>query len=75
MTDTRIYRVTDRSTQVPRLVEASNPAAAIRHVAKLRYAVDVPSAKEVAALMSSGYRVEVAGADNAGEAQQAAVRG
>ncbi len=62
---TRIYRVLETlvSDMPPkaRLVEASSPAQALRHVVAPRFKVDVPTTKDVAELMSGGAKVEQAG--------------
>lgn len=55
---TRIYRVADGD--VVRLVEAINPAQAIRHCASQRYRIGVAKATDVAYLMGKGVRVEQA---------------
>jgi hypothetical protein len=59
-TATRIYRITTASKVY--LVEAITQSRAISHVAKKTMAIDVPSAKEVGALVKSGTDMEVAGA-------------
>ena len=53
---TRIYRVDDAGTI--RLIEAANPAQAIRHCASQRYHVSVANARDVAYLMGKGTQVE-----------------
>ena len=60
---TRIYRVADGD--VIRLVEAINPAQAIRHCASQRYRIGVAKATDVAYLMGKGVQVEQAGAEGA----------
>lgn len=55
---TRIYRVADGD--IVRLIEAANPAQALRHCATQRYHVGVAKATDVAYLMSKGVRVEQA---------------
>ena len=59
MSQTRLYIVT-AAQAAPRLVEATNPATALRHVARSLYSVAVASPKEVAALMAKGVTVETA---------------
>lgn len=61
---TRIYRVADGDTV--RLIEAANPAQAIRHCATQRYHIAPARAHDVAYLMGRGVKVETAGVD-AGE--------
>lgn len=58
---TRIYSVTDNATKKARLVDAGNPAQAVRHVAVKAYSVSVATPKEVAALVANGVAVERAG--------------
>jgi len=55
---TRIYRVADGD--VVRLVEAINPAQAIRHCASQRYRIGVAKATDVAYLIGKGVQVEQA---------------
>lgn len=72
MTTTRIYRVADGD--IVRLIEAANPAQAIRHCASQRYSIKPASASDVAYLMGKGTHVETAGANEA-EAAEAETRG
>lgn len=58
---TRIYTVTNKATGARRLVDASHPSTAIRHVAASAFDVEVASAKDVATYMSSGIKVETVG--------------
>lgn len=56
---TRTYSVTP--TEGPsRLVEATNQAQALRHVAKDTFTVKIAGGMEVARLMSSGVKLEQA---------------
>ena len=55
---TRLYRVTDGETI--RLIEAANPAQAIRFCAAQRYTVEVAKAKDVCTLMAKGIVLEQA---------------
>ena len=55
----RLYIVTEPN-HAPRLIEAANPAQAIRHCAK-KFAVRVAKASDVALLMSEGAKVEKTG--------------
>lgn len=55
---TRLYRVTDGDTV--RLIEATNPAQAIRFCAAKRYTVEVAKAKDVCTLMAKGVALEQA---------------
>ena len=58
---TRIYAV--GAGEIFRLVEATNKAAALRHVAKDLINVEVASQKTLVAAMQDGVRVERAGAE------------
>lgn len=55
----RIYMVASNNAR--RLVMASSPAQALRHVAQAQYEVKPANALEVAELMGAGSRVERAG--------------
>ena len=55
---TRIYRVADGDAV--RLVEATNPAQALRHCALQRYTIAPAKATDVAYLMGKGIKVEQA---------------
>jgi hypothetical protein len=57
---TRIYKVVGLTPDDVRLVDASHPNAAIRHVAESIYSVSVASTKDVAALLGRGVKVEEA---------------
>jgi len=54
----RIYVVHDNATQKARLIEAGNPAQAVRHVAAEQFMVRVASPYDVAQLVSSGVTLE-----------------
>lgn len=54
----RIYAVTEKMTGLSRLIEAQNPAQAIRHVANDMFEVKAASASTVARLMSGGAKLE-----------------
>ncbi len=56
---TRIYMVTDNSGK-NKLVEASTPSGALRHVAKTYFDVKVASQKDIVNLMKDGQEVETA---------------
>ena len=58
MTTLRIYLVADKATKKPRLVRASHPATALRHVADDAFTVKVASQDELVAAFESGTRVE-----------------
>lgn len=60
--DTRIY-VVRNSAGAARLVQAPNPAQALRHVTKQEFTVRAATAIEVANLMSAGAKLELAGVD------------
>ena len=53
----RLYVVTDKRSGEQRLIEAANPAQAVRVVAS-RYKAEPASAAEVAALYERGIKVE-----------------
>lgn len=55
---TRIYAVTSRIDGKARLIEAINPAQAMRHVAHDLFEVAPANARTVANLMGQGVRVE-----------------
>ena len=55
---TRIYQVTDNDTV--RLIDAANPAQAIRFCAAQRYTVQVAKAKDICTLMAKGVVLEQA---------------
>lgn len=57
--NTRIYLVRDRATDAVRLVEAANPAQAIRHAALQAYHVKPAKAIDVAYHMGKGAKVEI----------------
>lgn len=58
--DTRMYYVRnkDKIDDKGRLVEASHPAQAFRHVARELLEVSLPTALEVARLMAAGVKPE-----------------
>lgn len=58
-TVTRIYKV-DQDTGDKYLIEAATPAQALRHVTAGMFKVSPASAKDVAALMDQGVKVESA---------------
>jgi hypothetical protein len=58
------YQVDEKGSDKPRLVEADNPAAALKHAAKSRFTVSKPLvATALVALMGSGVAVEKAGTE------------
>jgi hypothetical protein len=61
MTAQRIYIVRDKANGIPRLVQATSQAQAMRHVAEDRLSVEVASAMDVARYMGSGIKFEHAG--------------
>ena len=62
MSNTRIYAVTPQVSEAPqvRLVEASNQAQAMRHVAKDTMNVTVASQQDLVKALGSGVKVETA---------------
>lgn len=54
----RIYTVNNKTDGTSRLVMATNPSQALRHVAHAQYDVKAASATDVAALMGAGTKVE-----------------
>lgn len=57
MTVTRIYSVADQAGKV-RLVEASHPSHALRHVAEATFTVKIPAPRELVELTKKGVIVE-----------------
>lgn len=53
-----LYVVTDIPHSATRLVDAPNPAQALRHVTSRQFAVKVATAALVAKLMGTGIKVE-----------------
>lgn len=68
-TATRPYIVTDKATGKQRIVQAGTSAQALRHVAADTYTVAIAKANDVIALMASGVKAEVAGAEPEAEPQ------
>lgn len=66
-TPTRIYVVRDNEMGEAALVRAANPAQAIRHVVKNRFAVVVADQEALVRLLADGVEVETAGADTAAD--------
>jgi len=60
---TRLYIVTGSGAPAPRLVEATSPAQALRHVARDVFRVAIAGSLDVARLMREGVDVEQAGHD------------
>lgn len=60
---TRIYAVTSKTDGKARLVEATNPAQAMRHVAHDLFDVSPANARTVANLMSQGVSLETGKAE------------
>lgn len=54
----RIYTVKNKADGTSRLVMATNPSQALRHVAHAQYDVKAATATQVAELMSAGAKVE-----------------
>ena len=57
-TPTRIYAVLALGAKHPRLVRASHPATALRHVAESAFSVDVASQDDIVNAMEAGAKVE-----------------
>jgi hypothetical protein len=55
---TRIYTVSSRKGGAPRLVRATHPAHALRHVADGEYTVAVASQDDIVTAYESGTKVE-----------------
>lgn len=55
---TRLYIVTDKEGGAERLVDASHPSHAVKHVADQRFAVRVASGHDVARMVAAGVKVE-----------------
>lgn len=53
-----IYVVTDTANTATRLIEAPNPAQALRHVTSQQFAVKAATAALVAKLMGTGVKLE-----------------
>lgn len=53
-----LYSVTDMTHASTRLVDAANPAQALRHVTSQQFAVKAASASLVAKLMGAGIKLE-----------------
>lgn len=65
----RIYKVTDTSFNVTRLVRATTPAQAVGHVARKRFDVKVASQDELVELLrDDDVTVETAGEEPASDA-------
>lgn len=71
---TRIYVVSSKSNIASdkghRLVKASTPAQALRHVASGLFDVEVASQDALVKLAGNGTKVEIAGEEPSGESQQ-----
>jgi hypothetical protein len=65
-----LYIVTDSSNSATRLVEAANPAQALRHVTAKQFAVASASAAAVAKLMSAGIKLETTATETTTETQE-----
>lgn len=63
MTTTRIYLVTDKATKKQRLVRATHPAPALRHVADDAFTVGVASQDELLKCFEAGVKVEAIAAE------------
>jgi hypothetical protein len=62
----RLYRIVETATQRVRLIEATNAAQAMKHVAETTHTCAVvTSTSEAARLVSGGIKVESAGKDDA----------
>lgn len=62
VTPRRVYAVRDNTNGTTRLVRAINVAAALRHVVRIAYTVDVASQDDLIELLTSGVPVEDASA-------------
>lgn len=60
---TRIYTVCHKETGAVRLVRAPHPSRALGHVAASLYDVRVAEQEDIVEAMSTGVKVETAGAD------------
>lgn len=71
MATTRIYIVNAKGELAGSawLVEAASQSQAINHVVRNQYRADVATTRQVADLVTAGYRLEVAGDEPAGEKQ------
>ena len=65
MTTTRVYAITDKTTKKPRLVRATHPSTALRHVADEAFEVRVATQDDMEAAFLAGIRVEKVGAEQA----------
>ena len=61
---TRIYIITNRDNDQQHLVRAATPAQALRHVARSKFGVAVAAQEALVELLTSGTKVEDAGADD-----------
>jgi hypothetical protein len=59
--ETRIYEANQEGKN-PRLVDASSPSQALRHVAKAVIEITIPNTKRVAELLKAGVEVETVSA-------------
>lgn len=64
-TPTRIYAVHDAGLNTFHLVRATNPAAAVRHVARRQYTAEVATQDRIVETLTSGGTVLDAGAESA----------
>jgi ribosome biogenesis SPOUT family RNA methylase Rps3 len=64
-----LYVVTDTVNAATRLIDAPNPAQALRHVTIQQFAVKVASAALVAKLMGAGVKLESIAAEAQPECQ------
>lgn len=71
--NTRLYRVKAATTGRQHLVEASNPRAAVSHVARNEFKVDIPAQHEVFAMAKAGVEIEVVGDEPVSDETRAAL--
>ncbi len=57
-TTTRVYAITDKTTKKPRLVRATHPSTALRHVAADAFTVRVASQDDLLTAIAAGVKVE-----------------
>jgi hypothetical protein len=58
-----LYVITDTANAKTRLVDAQNPARALRHVTSTQFGIKAASAALVAKLMGAGIQLETANAE------------
>ena len=63
MTTTRVYAITNKTTKTPRLVRATHPSTALRHVAADAFTVRVASQDDLLTAIAAGVKVEIVTAE------------